>query len=100
MATKHNALWVITAFQRSLELDFHSKTKNSLDLGLKLIFTGKNTTFVLQDVLAHKRSGSKISVTKSFDLKVTKMMTFSIKMEKKIHEIKFSLKIEKTTAQN
>ena len=41
IAIKHNALWVIMAFQRLLEQDFRSKTKNSLESRLKLTFTGK-----------------------------------------------------------
>ena len=47
IAIKHNALWVIMAFQRLLEQDFRSKTKNSLESRLKLTFTGKKTLALL-----------------------------------------------------
>ena len=82
------------AFLKPLELESRSKNKNSLEIRLKLTFTGKNTTLVLWDNLAHKRSGFR-SVSQIQMTLISLAVNFSVKMEKNYLKINFLQKLTK-----
>ena len=70
------------------------KKQKYLEIRLKLTFTGKNTTLVLWDNLAHKRSGFR-SVSQSQMTLISLAVNFSVKMEKNYLKINFLQKLTK-----